>query len=189
MKLGNGKTLQVWFIAITFAVFWGWIEYNILNIPPYGRIIFLMTYAVLVFAFFRANLWAALGSLTLGYIVEHYSYNYFADLALQNRLTMLALGLISGVLFILSVIEFDKGKDKQKFEVQEGPPTLVGKEAKAFLEDIKKPPTSQQIEIVKRAVEEFKPEESQLEIKVSEEEKFDPEKEELKKRFKEKYLK
>ncbi len=179
-------------LAAVFAALYSWIEYyilvGVLQEAIYTKIIFWMAYLAVAFAFAAINPYAGFASFAVGAFIEDSLYRFLSKSNYYDSRLMVALLAIVLILIVRAALIFEKN-DKQKFEImREGPPILEGKEAEAFLEDIKKPSTLQQIQTVERAQQEFKPPEL-VEIKVSEEEKFDPEKEERKKRIKERFLK
>lgn len=188
----NKQSLFLILLTTAFAAIYSWMEYYILvsmvQEVIYTKILFWIAYLVVAFAFTTINSYAGFACFASGALTEDFLYRFFAQTNyLDNKLMAGALTVVT-ILVVRSMIMIDV--DKKKFEiVQEGPPILEGKEAETFLEDVKKPPTPQQIETVERAQQEFKPQEPQVEVKVSEEEKFDPRKEEMKKRVKERFLK
>ncbi len=188
----NQQSLFLILLTTAFAAIYSWIEYYILvgvvQEVMYTKILFWISYLVVAFAFTTINSYAGFACFTSGALTEDFLYRFFAQTNYLDPKLMAGALIVVAILVARSMIIIDA--DKQKFEiVQEGPPILKGKEAETFLENIKKPTTPQQIEIVERAQQEFKPQESKVEVKVSEEEKFDPEKEEMKKRVKERFLK
>ena len=188
----NWQSLFLILLTTAFAALYSWIEYFILvgvvQEVIYTKILFWIAYLVVAFAFTTINSYAGFACFASGALTEDFLYRFFSQTNYLDTKLMVGALIVVAILVARSMIIIDS--DEQKFEiVQEGPSILEGKEAETFIEDIKKPPTPQQIETVERVQQEFKPQEPQVEVKVSEEEEFDPKKEEMKKRVKERFLK
>ena len=179
---------------IIFAGFWSIIETLIIPFHPEltGFLSLILWLALTAYVFFHRLDYLASASAIIALAVENISYIYFTGITKVPIAIFVAIYALFIFYFVVGVVLYlKKPEETIKFEVPPPQPIILkGKEAETFLEDIKKPPTPQQIETVKRSLEEFPPTGS-IVTKVGKEETFASHQnnEDIKKKLREKYLK